>query len=171
MDWLRENNWFAVRSKRFRESLAAASVSALDLEVFLPKIKVDRPECQIIKREAKPLFPGYFFCRFTPMLALEFVESARGVSGVVKSGGWPIPVEHEIVREIQERVELDGLIRLRRPGLSPGDRVCIQVGPLEGMMARVETELDDGKRVAVLLEALWNARVLIETRSVELEPA
>jgi hypothetical protein len=38
-------------------------------------------------------------------------------------------------------------------------------------MGRVERELDDGKRVAILLETLLRARVLIEKRWLESEAA
>jgi transcription antitermination factor NusG len=76
-------------------------------------------------------------------------------------------VNDKAVQEIQERVQADGLIRIRRQGLKPGDRVSVQSGPFEGMMARVERELDDEKRVAILLEALSYARVLIEKRWVQ----
>jgi hypothetical protein len=39
------------------------------------------------------------------------------------------------------------------------------------MMGRVEAELDDQKRVAILLETFWNARAVIEKRSIEAEAA
>ena len=58
-----------------------------------------------------------------------------------------------------------------RTSLAPGTRVTIQSGPFEGMMGRVERELDDRKRVAIFLEALFHARVLIERRWIEAEAA
>jgi hypothetical protein len=39
------------------------------------------------------------------------------------------------------------------------------------MMGRVERELDDRKRVAILMETLWQARVLIEKRYVKAKAA
>jgi len=171
MDWFREINWYAIHVRRYRESLAAASVAALGLEAFLPMVKVERLPNQVIKLDAKPLFAGYFFARFSPEDSLTSVECARGVLQVIKSGGRPIPVEAEIIEEIRERVEVDGLIRLKHPQLKPGDRVSIQEGPFAGLLGRVEAELDDRKRVAVLVEALWNARVLIEKQWVEVEAA
>src|SRR5579872_5714476 len=160
LDWLRKVNWFAVHTKRFRETVAASTVSALGVEVFLPMVKVERPEDEIIKVASKPLFASYFFARFLPEGSLEYVESARGVLRVIKSGDYPIPVEERVVAEIRNRVEADGLIRLQRDKLSPGDLVSIQEGPFAGMMGRVEAESDDRRRVAILLEAFWNARVL-----------
>ena len=156
MDWLCDITWFAIHVKRFREALAASSVAELGLEVFLPMTKVECLEHVTIKVG-------------NPEISLGIVECARGVLHVIKSGSIPIPIDEQVIREIQNRVEADGLIRLHRPELKPGDRVAIQAGPFAGMMGRVEVELDDHKRVAILLESLWNARVLIEKRSIEVE--
>jgi transcriptional antiterminator RfaH len=171
MIWQTDKNWFAIHTKRFRETVAASSVASLGLPVFLPMIKVDDLERAVIKVASKPLFPSYFFAQFSAELSLSEVESARGVLHVIKSGSYPISVDDEVVRQIQERVEADGLIRLQHRELSPGDRVSIQEGPFAGMMGRVEAELDDRRRVAILLEALWDARVLIEKRWLEIETA
>jgi transcriptional antiterminator RfaH len=171
MDWLCDINWFAIHTKRFRETIAASSMDALGLEVFLPMVRVERPEPGPIRLMAKPLFPGYCFSRFDAAISLDLVERAQGVLYVVKSGAVPIPVGQEIMCEIKERVEADGLIRLQQCSLSPGDHVRIQEGPLAGMMGRVEVEMDDHKRVAILLEALWNARLVIERSWVEAETA
>jgi len=162
-------NWFAIHAKRFRESLAAASITELGLKVFLPVLKVDSREQTPPKTGFQPLFPGYFFARFDPDVFLNPVERARGVLQVVKSGPCPIPVDDPVVEEIQNRVEADGFIRLARSKLSPGDRVSIEDGPFSGMFGRVEAELDDQRRVAIFLECLWQARVLIEKRCVQLE--
>jgi transcription antitermination factor NusG len=119
----------------------------------------------------KPLFPGYFFSRFCPEASFESVKVTRGVLRVVNSGRIPIPVPEEVIREIQDRIEEDGLIQIRPRILAPGTLVTIQSGPFEGMMGRVERELDDHKRVAIFLETLFNARVLIERRWIEAEAA
>lgn len=171
MDWFSDIKWFVVHARRFREKLAASSVSALGAETFLPLVKLECPERAVIRVGSKPLFSGYLFARFAPAALLDAVESARGVLYVVKFGSLPIPVETQVICEIQERVEADGLIRLRRVELRPGDRVSIQDGPFAGMMGRVESELDDRKRVAILLEALWHVRVVLEKRWVEAEAA
>ena len=169
--WLNDVNWFAVHAKRYRETLAAACVGALGLDVFLPMVRVDHLPPAVIKIESKPLFAGYFFARFIPAVSLDSVESARGVLRVIKSATYPLPVEDQIIREIQNRVDSDGLIELRPNALRPGDRVSIQEGPFAGMMGRVEAELNDQRRVAILLEALCQARVWVDRRWVEAEAA
>ena len=160
-------NWFAVRAKRFRETLASSGVAALGLEAFLPMIRVESAKDVVIKCNSKPLFPGYFFARFSSAISLQAVESARGVLHVIKSGFWPVPVDDDIVREIQDRVAADGLICLQRREFKIGERVSIHEGPFAGMMGKLEAELDDRRRVAILLETLWNARIVIDKRWLE----
>lgn len=170
-DLWREVNWFAIHAKPRRESFAAINISALGIGILLPQVKVERFVRGVAQQSTKPLFPGYFFARFCPENSFESVKAARGVSQVVSSGRMPIPVYEEVVREIQDRIQEDGLILIRPQHLDPGTRVSIQGGPFEGIMGRVERELDDRKRVAIFLETLLNARVLIERRWIEAEAA
>lgn len=171
MDGMSDSNWFAIQSKRFRESLAALSLRAAGHEVFLPLVKVECGDSSPIKRDSKALFTGYLFARFRPLVSLDAVESERGVLRVIKSGACPIPVEDQVIAELRERVCDDGLIRLCPREFKAGDRIAVQEGPFAGMVGRVEAELDDRLRVAILLESLWNARVLIEKRWIEAEAA
>lgn len=164
IDLWNDFHWFAVQTKARRESFAAANIGMLGVGFLLPQIKVDRLVRGAAQVAVKPLFPGYLFARFCPEKSLESIECTQGVLKVLSSGRFPLPVADEVVDEIHDRVEEDGVIRLRPQILAPGTRVSIQTGPFEGMIGRVERELDDGKRVAILLETLLNARVLIERR-------
>ena len=164
-------SWFAIQAKPRRESFASLNISSLDLEVLLPRVKVERLVRGTAQQGTKPLFPGYFFARFCPKEAFETVKTTRGVLRIVTSGRFPIPVHDNIIREIQGRIQEDGLIRIRPRVLAPGTLVTIQSGPFEGMMGRVERELDDRKRVTIFIETLFQARVLIERRWIEAEAA
>jgi transcription antitermination factor NusG len=166
-----QSHWFAIHTKTRRESFAATNVCALSLDVFLPELKTDYIPRGVARHASKPLFVGYFFARFCPEVALEAVRRSRGVLRAVSSGRNPLPVNEDVIREIQSRVDADGYIRIRRRALMPGDLVSIEEGPFQGMMGRVERELDDRKRVAILMETLWQARVLIEKRYVKAEAA
>jgi transcriptional antiterminator RfaH len=170
-DLWKATSWFAVHTKTWREKFAAAHISALGIGVLLPLVKVESSTRARPQGAAKPLFPGYFFARFCPEISCESVKSSRGVLRVVSSGRFPIPIRDTVVQEIRDRIQKDGLIRLQPRGLGPGTRVLIQDGPFEGLMGRVERELDDGRRVSVLLETLMHARMLIERRWLEAEAA
>jgi transcription antitermination factor NusG len=170
-DFWGTNHWFAVHTKLRRETFAAANVCALGIEIFFPRLRIEHPYSSAARTMTRPLFPGYFFAHFRPATSLESVEYSRGVLGVVSSGRFPLPVDAQIIREIHERVQPDGLIRMPLQKLKPGDVVAIQEGPFAGLVGRVERELDDGKRVTILLETLLRARVQIEKRWVEAEAA
>ncbi|HEY5704590.1 MAG TPA: transcription termination/antitermination NusG family protein [Terrimicrobiaceae bacterium] len=166
MNSWQQTNWFVIHSKPCRESVAAEYVGALGPEVFLPQLREER----IIRRRRrtviKPLFAGYLFARFRPSEALEAVRYARGVLAVLSTGRIPIPVDDEIVASVRARCASDGFVRLEAPALRQGDCVEIQEGPFQGWIGQVERECDDGRRVALLLEAVHNARVLVERRSL-----
>jgi transcriptional antiterminator RfaH len=164
-------SWFAVHAKPRRECFASKSVGALGIEVLFPQVKTGRLVLGAPQQGVRPLFPGYFFARFCPEHSFESVKATRGVLQVVSSGRMPIPVDDDIIREIQGRIQEDGLIRIRPRVLAPGTLVTIQGGPFEGMMGRVERELDDRKRVAIFLETMFRARVLIECQWIEAETA
>jgi transcriptional antiterminator RfaH len=165
------SRWFAIHTKTRRESLAATNICALSLDVFLPELKTDYFPRGVARYASKPLFVGYFFARFCPEVVLEAVRRSRGVLQVVSSGRNSLPVNEDVIREIRGRVDADGYVRIRRRALSPGDLVSIEEGPFQGMMGRVERELDDRKRVAILMETLWQARVLIEKCYVKAKAA
>ena len=167
VDLWRDTSWFAINAKTRREKFAAANVSALGIGILLPLVKVEHLTRGDPLGAVKPLFPGYFFARFCPEISYESVKCSRGVLRVVSSGKFPIPVHDAVVQEIRDRIEKDGLIRLRPQSLAPGTRVSIQDGPFEGLMGSVERELDGGKRVLILLETLMHARVLIERQCLE----
>jgi transcriptional antiterminator RfaH len=170
-DLWKDVNWFAIHAKPRRENFAATNISAMGIDTLLPRVKSERLVRGAIRQAIKPLFSGYFFALFCPERFFEAVKAARGVLQVVSSGRIPIPVHGSVVREIQGRIREDGLIRIHTQRLAPGVRVTVQSGPFAGMMGRVERELDDQKRVAIFLETLFQARLLIERRWIEAEAA
>ncbi len=170
MELLNEKSWFAIQAKPHREDVAAGSVGELDLECFLPKIKQEQLVCGTARPVIKPLFRGYFFARFCAALSLDAVCYARGVLRVLGTTRFPIPIAEEVIDQIRARVRDDGFVKLEAKPFCPGDTVVIEEGPFAGLVGQVEREFDDGKRVAILLEAMQLARVLIEKRWVTLTP-
>jgi transcriptional antiterminator RfaH len=170
IDLWKDNHWFALHTKTRREPFAAANVSGLGLDVLLPRLKIDRLSRHASTITTKPLFPGYFFARFSPENSLPSVKCAKGVLRVLSSGNFPIPIDDEVIHAIRARVLSDGYFQLPVKPLTPGDRVSILDGPFEGFMGRVEREFDDGRRVTIFLEAMQQARVSIEKRWLQLNP-
>ena len=157
-------NWFAIQTKPHQERLAAEHVAQLDIEVFLPQFRQEKEICGVERLVTKALFPGYIFARFCPLLSYDPVRYSPGILRVVGSRQSPIPIDGRIIDSIRNRVELDGFVRYESRAYHPNETVSIQHGPFVGWMARVEREWDDGKRVLILLDAMQQARVLIEGR-------
>jgi transcriptional antiterminator RfaH len=165
MDILQDCNWYAIHTKPCREDLAAMNIGRLGLEILLPMMKQEKLRWGIPQMVIKPFFPGYLFARFRPVAYLHLVRYARGVRRVVGVGETPLPVDEAIIRTIQSRVGADGFVNIESESLKVGDRVLVQEGPLQGLMGVLERELNDRKRVVILLERIeYQARALIEKR-------
>jgi len=165
IDIWNQTNWHAIQTKPSRENFAAANVGALGVEFLLPKAMKERWVHGCLQTIVTPLFSGYLFARFCPARSLDSVRCTRGVLRVLSSGLYPIPVEEDVIAQIQMRAEVDGCIRLLPTlSLQPGTLVTIENGPFQGLIGSVEREWDDGKRVMLLLEAMHHARVLVDRR-------
>jgi transcriptional antiterminator RfaH len=166
MEWWTETRWYAIQAKPRREAMAAASLVSGGHEILLPKIRRERRLRGIWLDAVKPLFPGYLFARFSPLQSLEAVQFSRGVLRVVSSGKCPIPLEDAVIAEIRARMADNGCVQFEPKKWQAGDAIIVQEGPFQGLMGKVEREWDDGRRVMILLEALQQARVLIEKRAL-----
>jgi transcriptional antiterminator RfaH len=164
-----EGDWFAIQSQPFRETLAAASLSRLELETFLPLVKLRQKVCNVSRLVRRSLFPGYFFARFDPGVFLGAVRHSTGVLRVLGGAEAPIPIELGIVAGMQKRIASDGFFHLERRVFEPGDRVCVEEGPFAGFLGKVEREVDDGKRLAIFLDVMEQARLMIEPRALRRE--
>lgn len=164
MDLWYQTNWFAIQTKPARENFAATNVTALGIECFLPKVRMERCTHSLAQVVIKPLFSGYLFARFCPARCMDLVRCARGVLRVLCSGRLPIPLRDEVILDIQSRLSDDGFIKLVHKRLQPGDQITVEQGPFQGLIGTVEREADDGKRVTLLLETIHHARVIIEKR-------
>jgi transcriptional antiterminator RfaH len=164
IDFWQKTSWFVVQTKSHSESVAAARVAKLDLEVFLPQVRAEESVRTGARKIAKALFPGYFFTRFCPLESIDAVRYTHGVSRVVGCGRFPTAVEGEIISSIQQQIRPDGFIRFEARGFRPGDKVTVEQGSFQGWMGEVQREQDDGKRVMILLEAIQQASLSVEKR-------
>jgi hypothetical protein len=66
LDVWRQTNWFAIHAKPRREGFASTGLSAVNIEILFPRVRVERLIRGAAQQGTKPLFPGYFFARFWP---------------------------------------------------------------------------------------------------------
>jgi transcriptional antiterminator RfaH len=163
-EFWRELSWFVVQTRPHSESLAAASLAELDLDVFFPRIQREQRVCGVWRMVTRPLFPSYLFAQFCPLVSLEAVRYGRGVLRVVGGNEYPIPVEAEVIAAIRARLAPEGFVRFEPQPLCPGQAVAIEQGPLSGWLGKVERECDDGRRAVLLLDAIQQTRVVVDKR-------
>lgn len=155
-------DWLAVQTKPSRESRVASCLRALNLEVLLPRVRSRRSRNRVTN---KAFFPNYLFTLVTDWSAeLQRIQYCQGVVRVVNSRGRPVPVDPEIIDSIRSIMDDQGFVKMDTPPLQQGERIRIEEGPLRGWFGELERELDGGKRVAILLDAILtlNARVVVE---------
>ena len=162
--WWAQTNWYAIQSKPGKESSAAASISRLGVEVFLPVTERVRPLRGVLTIEMKPLFPSYLFARFCPSLFFRAIQYARGVRRVISAGGALLPVDAEIISTIRSRTAVAKQAPAGMcPSLKPGDRVKVERGPLQGLVGIFEKRMSGQQRVSILLETIaCQARVSVD---------
>jgi transcriptional antiterminator NusG len=123
--------WYAVRVRSRSETSVAAYLRNQGLEAFLPTYEDTRRWSDRVRRVELPLFPGYLFCRFDPLVRLPILK-APGVIHVVGVGRQPVPVDDAEIAAVQMVVR-SGLPRQPWPYLHVGQRVRVESGALSGL--------------------------------------
>jgi len=146
--------WYCARTKPKHEYIAAANLRKnLNLEVFLPRLRMERVTQRGMVRVTEPLFPCYIFVRFVIEEMINEIRHANGISSLVHFGHKIPQVADRIIEELQECFEAEAPMDVENR-LSPGDEVAVAGGAFVGMRAQVLRSLPAGKRVQVLLDIL-----------------
>jgi transcriptional antiterminator RfaH len=146
--------WYGARTKLKHEHIAAANLCKnLDLEVFFPRLRLEKITRRGLVRVVEPLFPCYIFVHCVIEDRIAEIQHTSGIRSIVHFGS-KIPVIPDlIIEELQSCFELDDIITVESR-LAPGDAVMVADGAFAGMPARVLKNLPAKKRVQILLEIL-----------------
>ena len=148
-DW--SIGWYCLRAKPRMELLATQTLSTLsDVEVFLPRTIRPKKEKNSPPR---PLFPGYFFAKFDPVIHLRNVNYARGVSYIVRRKEVPVHVPAPVMIELR-LLSPDGILKIPDQPHKIGDKVRAISGLFKGDEGRVTQLIPARDRVKVLFEIL-----------------
>jgi transcriptional antiterminator RfaH len=172
--------WYCARTKPKHEHFAAAHLRKnLNLEVFHPRLQVERATQRGVMRVLEPLFPGYVFVRCVLHECLDEIQYANGIHSLVHFGNHIPTVANSIVEELQECFPAEDTM-IVRDSIAPGDEINIGEGAFAGMRAHVLRLMPARKRVQVLLDVLGgptpvevdrHSVVLVRNSLAELVPA
>jgi transcriptional antiterminator RfaH len=162
--------WYCARTKPKREHIAAGNLRKnLDLEVFLPRLRIERATQRGPVRIIEPLFPCYVFIRCVLEEKINEIKHTNGISSLVHFGLEIPKVADLIIKELQEYFESEEPMTVE-DRLSPGDEVAVADGAFAGMSAYVLRNLPARKRVQVLLDILGRPTpVEVDRNSLVLE--
>ena len=162
--------WYCARTKPKHEHIAAANVRKnLKLEVFNPRLRVQRATKRGIVRLVEPLFPCYIFIQCVIEDKMAEIQHANGVSSLVRFGNKIPKVDDAIIEELQNYFAAEETLTIE-DRLAPNDEVIIADGAFVGMQAKVLRVMPATRRVQILLDVLGGpTSVEVDRASIVLE--
>jgi transcriptional antiterminator RfaH len=162
--------WYCARTKPKHEHIAAANVRKnLKLEVFNPRLRIERATQRGIVRSVEPLFPCYIFVHCIVEEKLNDIQHTNGISSLVRFGHKIPQVGDAIIEELQKHFAAQEPMAVE-DRLSPADEVIVAGGAFAGMQAKVLRVMPATRRVQILLDILGGpTSVEVDRASVVLE--
>lgn len=152
-----EAAWYCARTQPKHEHIAARNIkSRLGLEVFNPRLRVERATRRGVVRLIEPLFPCYIFVRCALADRVDDVRYTTGISTLVHFGDRIPAIPDEVIEELAECFEAEAPMDVQ-DRLTPGSQVTVAEGPLLGSQGVVVRALPARQRVQVLLDFLGQA--------------
>jgi transcriptional antiterminator RfaH len=146
--------WYCARTKPKHEHIAAANLRKnLNLEVFHPRLRIERATRRGVMRISEPLFPCYIFFRCLIEEKLNEIQRTSGVNTVVHFAHKIPKIADAVIEELKECFEGEEMMTVE-DRLSPGDEVIVAEGAFSGMRAFVLRVMPARRRVQVLLDVL-----------------
>ena len=171
--------WFCARTKPKHEHIAAANLqNQLGLEVFNPRLRIQRMTQRGLVRRIEPLFPCYIFVRAQGH-AMNEIRYVAGVSTLVHFGQQIPTVSDQVIQELRQCFEEEEMLSVEDQ-INPGAEVSVAHGAFRGLEAIVLRVLPARQRVQLLLDILGRQTlvevdrrsIIVENRSlVDLMPA
>jgi transcriptional antiterminator RfaH len=146
--------WYCARTKPKHEHIAAANLRKnLNLEVFHPRLRIERATRRGVMHVSEPLFPCYIFFRCIIDEKLGEIQRTNGVNTVVHFARRIPKIADAVIEELKECFEGEETMTVE-DRLSPGDEVVVVDGAFRGMRAFVLRVMPARRRVQVLLDVL-----------------
>jgi len=147
--------WFVVNTHPNAEGKASQNLLQQGFDVFAPSFLRRRRHARRTDWVPSPLFPGYIFVRFDPLVARwRSVMSTVGVRRLICRGELPASVPEGVIDDILARRDERGWIVMSDPSsFKRGDRVQVTDGVFSDAIGLFDA-VSDRNRIFVLLELL-----------------
>jgi transcriptional antiterminator RfaH len=162
--------WYCARTKPKHEHIAAANVGKrLGLEVFHPRLRLERATRRGVVRVVEPLFPCYIFVRCILENCLDEIRYVTGISSLVHFGQKIPAVPEAAILELRQCFESEEPMVVE-DGVIPGAEVKIAEGVFMGFSGMVVRALSAGQRVQILLDFLGRVTLAeVDRKSLRVE--
>lgn len=158
--------WFCARTQPKHEHIAAANArTRLGLEVFHPRLRVERSTRRGIVRSIEPLFPCYIFVQCHLDEHLTKLRYVSGISSLVHFGDTVPAVPDEVVEELRQCFSSEEPLWVE-DRVCEGDEVSVVEGALMGSRALVVRVMPAKQRVQILLDFLGRTTLAEVDRKV-----
>jgi transcriptional antiterminator RfaH len=161
--------WSCARTKPKHEHIAAANLSRnLGLEVFDPRLRMERATRRGVVRTVEPLFPGYVFVRCVEQ-SLGDIRYVSGISSLVHFGQKIPAVPDPVIEELKACFESAEPLPVE-DRLEAGAEVFVADGAFRGFQAIVLRTLTARRRVQILLDILGRPTLVeVDRHSITVE--
>lgn len=162
--------WYCVRTHPKHEHIASASLSRnLGLEVFHPRLRVERSTQRGVVRVIEPLFPCYIFVNCCIEDCLDGIRYTTGVGNLVHFGPRIATVPDQVIEELRQCFESEEPMAVE-DRLFAGAEVTVVEGAFLGSRGIVVRVLPAKQRVQILLDFLGRTTVAeLDRKSLTLE--
>jgi transcriptional antiterminator RfaH len=162
--------WYCARTKPKHEHIAAANVMKnLGLEVFHPRLRMERATRRGVMRVVEPLFPCYIFIHCVLESRFDEIRHVTGISSLVHFGKKIPAVPDTAIEELKQCFESEQPMTVQ-DGVVPGAEVTIVGGAFFGFTGMVVRALSAGQRVQILLDFLGRVTLAeVDRKSLKLE--
>jgi transcriptional antiterminator RfaH len=162
--------WYCVRTQPKHEHIAAAGLTRnLGLEVFNPRLRLERPTRRGVVRVIEPLFPCYLFVHCSLDDRFDEIRYVNGVSSLVHFGQKISVVPDAVIQELKQCFEADEPMPVE-DHLYPGAEITVAEGAFRGFSGIVVRLLPARQRVQILLDFLGRTTLAeIDRRSLQTE--
>jgi len=162
-------SWYCARTQPKHEHIAAGNLRGrFGIEVFNPRLRVERATRRGLVRTVEPLFPCYVFVRCHLAQQFDDIRYTNGISSLVHFGTRIPTIEDEVIEGLRQCFEAEEPMDVE-DRLTAGSHVSVVEGPFLGTQAVIVRVLPAKQRVQILLDFLGQTTLTeVDRKSISL---